>query len=61
MTFTPVGIDIANNVMQLHYIDQETGEIVNEPYKRRLANRAAIMTAAADNRAEPAAKAIGNV
>jgi hypothetical protein len=29
MTFTPVGIDIAKNIMQLHYIDEETGEIVN--------------------------------
>ncbi|MDQ0626005.1 hypothetical protein QFZ39_005280 [Paraburkholderia graminis] len=26
MTLTPVGIDIAKNVMQLHYVDQETGE-----------------------------------
>ena len=30
----PVGIDIAKNVMQLHYVDQETGEIVNKPVKR---------------------------
>ncbi|MDQ0625872.1 transposase [Paraburkholderia graminis] len=34
MTLTPVGIDIAKNVMQLHYVDQETGEIVNKPVKR---------------------------
>ncbi|AME27170.1 MULTISPECIES: IS110 family transposase [Burkholderiaceae] len=34
MTLMPVGIDIAKNVMQLHYIDQETGEIVNKPVKR---------------------------
>ncbi|VWC51139.1 IS110 family transposase [Burkholderia lata] len=29
-----VGADIAKNVMQLHYIDAETGEIVNKPVKR---------------------------
>ncbi|MDR6201352.1 IS110 family transposase [Paraburkholderia graminis] len=45
MTLTPVGIDIAKNVMQLHYVDQETGEIVNKPVKRgqlleHFANRA---------------------
>jgi transposase len=34
MTLMPVGIDIAKNVMQLHYVDQETGEIVNKPVKR---------------------------
>lgn len=34
MTLTPVGIDIAKNVMQLHYVDQDTGEIVNKPVKR---------------------------
>ncbi|MDP9651601.1 IS110 family RNA-guided transposase [Paraburkholderia caledonica] len=45
MTLAPVGIDIAKNVMQLHYVDQETGEIVNKPVKRaqlleHFANRA---------------------
>ncbi|MDJ1167654.1 IS110 family transposase (plasmid) [Burkholderia gladioli pv. gladioli] len=45
MMLTPVGIDIAKNVMQLHYVDQETGEIVNKPVKREqllehFANRA---------------------
>ncbi|KVE75330.1 transposase, partial [Burkholderia cepacia] len=40
-----VGADIAKNVMQLHYIDAETGEIVNKPVKRAVflehfANRA---------------------
>lgn len=29
-----VGADIAKNVMQLHYIGAETGEIVNKPVKR---------------------------
>ncbi|WP_175856512.1 IS110 family transposase [Burkholderia anthina] len=40
-----VGAAIAKNVMQLHYIDAETGEIVNKPVKRAVflehfANRA---------------------
>ncbi|RXV64485.1 IS110 family transposase [Burkholderia stabilis] len=34
MNHTTVGVDIAKNVMQLHYIDAETGEIVNKPVKR---------------------------
>lgn len=42
---TAVGVDIAKNVFQLHYVDQETGEIVNKPLKRakfleHFANRA---------------------
>lgn len=45
MKLTTVGVDIAKNVMQLHYIDAETGEIVNKPVKRgvfleHFANRA---------------------
>lgn len=40
-----VGVDIAKMVFQVHYIDQETGEIVNKPIKRakfleHFANRA---------------------
>jgi transposase len=31
---TAVGEDIAKNVLQVHCIDQETGEIVNKPIKR---------------------------
>jgi len=31
---TPVGIDIAKNVFQIHYVDGETGEIVNKAIKR---------------------------
>ncbi|AJP58259.1 transposase (plasmid) [Pandoraea vervacti] len=34
MKHTTVGVDIAKNVMQLHYIDAETGEIVNKPVRR---------------------------
>jgi transposase len=40
-----VGVDIAKNVFQVHYVDRETGEIVNKPIKRakfleHFANRA---------------------
>ena len=31
---TPVGVDIAKNVFQVHHVDEETGEIVNKPIKR---------------------------
>jgi transposase len=31
---TPVGIDIAKLIFQVHYVDEETGEIVNKPIKR---------------------------
>ncbi|MGF6980426.1 hypothetical protein QFZ94_008943 [Paraburkholderia sp. JPY465] len=31
---TPVGVDTAKAVFQVHYVDQETGEIVNKPIKR---------------------------
>jgi len=34
MKHTTVGVDIAKNVMQLHYINMETGEVVNKPVKR---------------------------
>ncbi|MGF6654099.1 transposase [Paraburkholderia youngii] len=34
MQLTSVGIDIAKNVMQMHYVDGETGEVVNKPIKR---------------------------
>jgi hypothetical protein len=30
MNRTAVGVDIAKNVFQLHYIDAATGEIVND-------------------------------
>lgn len=45
MNFTAVGVDIAKTVFQVHYVDQETGEIVNKPVKRakfleHFANRA---------------------
>jgi transposase len=34
MKLTTVGVDIAKQVIQLHYVDAETGEIVNKPVKR---------------------------
>jgi transposase len=45
MNITAVGVDIAKHVFQVHYVDQETGEIVNKPIKRakfleHFANRA---------------------
>lgn len=34
MTHTIVGVDIEKNVMQVHWVDPETREIVNRPVKR---------------------------
>jgi hypothetical protein len=34
MTHTIVGVDIEKSVMQVHWVDQETGEMVNRPVKR---------------------------
>jgi hypothetical protein len=34
MTHTIVGVDIAKNVMQVHWVDPDSGEIVNKPIKR---------------------------
>lgn len=34
MNATPVGIDLAKNLFQVHYIDPQTGEIVNKAIKR---------------------------
>ncbi|KIP14612.1 transposase [Burkholderia ubonensis] len=45
MNSMAVGVDIAKQVFQVHYVDQESGEIVNKPIKRakfleHFANRA---------------------
>ncbi|VVE85932.1 transposase [Pandoraea sputorum] len=37
MNLTPVGIDIAKTVFQVHYVDHDTGEVVNKPNGRALA------------------------
>lgn len=34
MNFTPVGVDIAKSVFQVHYVDEETGEVVNRALRR---------------------------
>ncbi|SAK99232.1 transposase [Caballeronia temeraria] len=34
MNYTTVGVDIAKNVMQMHWIDPDTGEVVNRSIKR---------------------------
>ena len=34
MKFTPVGIDIAKSIFQVHYVDAQTGEVVNRPLRR---------------------------
>ena len=34
MELTPVGIDIAKNVFQVHYVDKTSGQIVNRQIKR---------------------------
>lgn len=34
MKHTAIGVDIAKNIFQVHYVDMETGEIVNKPIKR---------------------------
>jgi transposase len=34
MNVTPVGIDIAKSVFQVHYVDPETGEVLNKAVKR---------------------------
>jgi len=34
MKFTPVGIDIAKSVFQVHYVDERTGEVVNRALRR---------------------------
>jgi transposase len=34
MQLTPIGVDIAKNVFQVHYIEEETGEVINKQLKR---------------------------
>ncbi|MBU7442653.1 IS110 family transposase [Paraburkholderia fungorum] len=34
MNYMTVGVDIAKSVMQLHWVEAETGEIINKPVKR---------------------------
>lgn len=48
MKHTVVGVDIAKSIIQLHYVDAETGEIVNRPVKR-----SASTTSGSNGRARP--------
>ena len=32
---TVVGVDLAKNVFQVHYVDEETGEIINKALSRK--------------------------
>jgi transposase len=34
MKLTPVGIDLAKNVVQVHYVDEQPGEIVSKQIRR---------------------------
>jgi len=34
MKHNVIGVDLAKDVFQVHYVDIETGEIVNKPLKR---------------------------
>lgn len=34
MKYTPVGIDIAKHLMQVHFIDEHTGEVIDKQIKR---------------------------
>jgi len=34
MEHTAIGVDIAKNVFQVHYIEEKTGEVVNKQLKR---------------------------
>ena len=34
MTYTIVGVDIAKNVTQIHWVNPDSGEIVNKPTTR---------------------------
>jgi len=33
MKLTPVGVDTAKNVFQVHFIEEKTGEVVNKQLK----------------------------
>lgn len=34
MKYSPVGIDIAKHLMQIHFIDEHTGEVIDKQIKR---------------------------
>lgn len=34
MKYTPIGVDIAKHVMQIHYVDPHSGELVDKKVRR---------------------------
>ncbi|ENF61035.1 iS1111 family protein transposase [Escherichia coli P0304816.7] len=35
MKYTPVGVDIAKHVIQVHFINEHTGEVVDKQVRRQ--------------------------
>ncbi|KAE9825747.1 IS110 family transposase, partial [Escherichia coli] len=35
MKYTPVGVDIAKHLIQVHFIDENTGDVVDKQLRRR--------------------------
>lgn len=35
MKYTPVGVDIAKHLIQVHFIDENTGEVVDKLVRRQ--------------------------
>ena len=35
MKYTPVGVDIAKHVIQIHFINEHTGEVVDKQVRRQ--------------------------
>ncbi len=35
MKYTPVGVDIAKHLIQVHFIDEHTGEVVDKQLRRQ--------------------------
>jgi transposase len=35
MKYTPVGVDIAKHIIQAHFIDEHTGEVIDKQLRRQ--------------------------
>ena len=46
MKLTPVGVDIANHLIQVHFINEHTGEVVDNGTEKKASNRGAIVAMA---------------
>ncbi|SQM26836.1 Uncharacterised protein [Escherichia coli] len=46
MKYTPVGVDIAKHLIQVHFIDENTGEVVDK--RKRLVRTVLIFTESSD-------------